>query len=208
MSIEKNPEQGIEQYIAKIEKYEKNPIVQRVLAQDSSFEIEVEEFYDLSTSLVKAPKAGVFREFNFGQKNRSYPSDLVEILGSFSEEQFDITKLDYDDVREDYQRWENKSRQRKSGIIMVGGLLVASAGFVKGIDAAVDGNLKMAIPVLICGVGGVASYLWAMLKYPKPKGTNYEWTEYVKLIRSAEKADRFMDEHYRTHFIKKTLSKK
>jgi len=33
-----------------------------------------------------------------------------------------------------------------------------------------------------------------------------ELDEYVKLHESAERADEFMDEHYRKHFIKKALS--
>ena len=94
-----------EQYLTQIERYESNPIVVSVLAQDTSFEREVEGFYNMATWLIAIPRAGIARKFKFGeedfQRRGRAPTDLAEILGGFCEEPFDTQKLQYDTVREE-----------------------------------------------------------------------------------------------------------
>ena len=212
MSRTQNIESRTEEYLAQVEKYEKHPIVVSVLAQDSSFTREIENFYGLSTWLIAVPRAGIAREFDFQeddpQKNGKYPMDLVKILNGFSEEPFNIGKLSYDSVREDYQRWNNPSRRLKRVVVGMGSLLTGIGGTLGGVIYGLEGgNLEVAIPIGLIGVGSLGVHLWALISnYPKPKGTNNELEEYVKLNDSAERADSFMGEHYKNYFIKKALA--
>lgn len=203
-------EPKIEQYLAQIERYEKHPIVANVLAQETTFEREVECFYNLSTWLYDYGE----RKFNFGDedslKRGKYPIDLVEILGGFSEELFNTSKLQYGAVREDYQRWNKvvKPLKVKRAIVGVSGMLTSIVGGVTCVASAITGNYEIAVSAGVVGTVGLVLTLGGGLYEPKLKGTNNELKEYIKLHKSAERADGFIDKHYKNHFIKKVLSTK
>lgn len=204
------PEQRMEEYFAQIESHERNPIVANVLAQDTSFEGEVEGFYNIATWLGFVPRAGVVREFKSGeedsQKKGKYPAELVKILDCFGGEALDTQKLQYDSVREDYGRWNKTSRRLIRTVVSMGGIIGGAAGLAVCLATALNGNPEIAIPSGIVGAGAMGAGFWAAMYYPEPNGTNNELMEYVKLHEIAKKADGFMEGHYRKHFIKRALS--
>ncbi len=203
-------ESRTEQYLAQIGRYESNPIVTSVLAQDTSFEREVEEFYNMATWLKAIPRVGVGREFKIWEENSQMrgrtPSDLVEILGGFSEEPFDSQKLQYDSVREDYKRWNAPSRNVKRLAISIPTFLGAIAGGVGAFIFGMNGDTYEAIALSVGAAGSFGAHFWSFMYFPRPNGTNDELGEYIKLHEAAERADGFMKHHYRNHFIKKALS--
>ena len=198
---------SVDDYIKHIERYEKHPIVTNVLAQETTFKKEVECFYNLSMWIDSYGE----RKFNVGDKDLlkigKSPIDLVEILGDFSEDLFDTSKLQYGLVREDCQRWKNiEPRKIKRAIICIGGMFTGLAGSTFCVGSALCKDLKIAVPAgVITLVGGLALFLGARYEL-EPKGTNYESKEYIKLHKSAERADEFVDKHYKNYFIKKMLS--
>ena len=198
------------QYLTQIERHERHPLVLKILSQRTTFQGEVENFYGLSTWLGYFPRGGLVREFRFeyedSTKKGKFPRDLVEVLGAFSPEQLDSSKLEYNSVREDYERWNATSRKVKRGILGAGSMLSAIGGLSACLIGAIEGNPEIAVPGGIIGAGGMGTVLWTILYYPKPKGSNDELGEYLKLHNSAQIADGFMENHYRKHFVRKVLS--
>ena len=221
MKKPKKPEPNIEQQIAHIEKYERNPVVRRIISQNSSFEREVEDFYNLS-SWVTWNRTGAYRCFKYGkeddQKKGTHPIDLIDILNGFktdirngfwteSTEPFDSSRLDYEAVRKDYKRHYTFLTKAKTGTVRIGGLLIGSAGLGLTLYGAFLSHASNVSLCLAAGIGGLIGG-FKMTEYePKPKGTDHELDEYIKLHESAETADKFMNEHYRAHFINKAFVK-
>ena len=195
MEILESPETQTRQYVAQIERHERQPIVRSVLMGDTTFEEEVQDFYDLYAL-----------ETEDSMKRGRYPVDLVEILGGFSEEPLDTSKLGYDSVRKDYMRWHAKSRKIIQDSLVMGGLLTGVGGLAACLVSATNGNPEVAILGGTVGVGGLGASFWKLGHYPKPKGTRDEWHEYFKLLLAAEEADEFVDEHYRNYFVRKALA--
>ena len=203
--------------LAKSEIYE-HPLFKNVLAQNSTFEREATDFYDLSSWLeehyINMPfvthSIEEFIKFKLEeenpQKRGKYPTDLVEILSHFSEKPFDTSKLQYESVREDHERWHDTSRSRKIMGINLGvsfvGFTVGAIGLSACILTALIGNPEIAIPSGVIGAGGTGAGIWALNYDPKPNGTNYEWKEYIKLHKSAVRADEDINEH-RNYYLKK-----
>lgn len=210
MKKKTKPEFNIDKCITHLEEYENNSIVKNVLSQDSSFEKEVESFYDLSTWWQKVPRGLPVREFKLqeedSQKRGILPIDLVKILNNFSKKTFETSKLQYNAVREDYQRWNTPSRRITKGIAERAGMLASLGGLLTYIYSAENGNPNIVVPASVASLG-LALTIWTTSYFPKPKGTNDELGEYLNLHSAAEKADRFTNKYYRKYFLEKTLSK-
>ena len=200
-------EQRTEDYIAQIERYENSSLVRDVLTQDTSFFKEVEDFYNLNTGFCYT-RLGRIRTFEIGeadsQKTGKYPEDLIKTLDIFGENSLDASKLKYDSVREDYQKWNHPLRRTKGVIKDLGGMLIGTGGFAACIFFSTrKWNPEIAVPAGVIGIGGLVAYFWPD---SKPNGSNDELGEYIKLCEHAENADGFIDERYRNFFIRKTLS--
>ncbi len=222
-------EQKTERYKAHLDGNIENSLVRSVLSEDTNFVGEVENFYDLSAEerCIEAPGIvlGSRTYFEAGERNPQktgqYPEDLVEILQGFDEKPFDSSKLRYEAVREDYGRWQDPSR-RKAGrrmAMFLGGEATAAIGLIYGIGSlfanieAVHAKFLIENPwvagatALGTLIGGFYMANKGFRNPPAPKGTNNELWEYKRLHETAETADGFMDEHYKNHFIRKTLGK-
>lgn len=98
--------------IAHIEKYEQHPLVKPVLLGKTTFQKEVEDYYNLCVNYVDC----FFRygPFKKGYKNKTKKSkkpenpmtDLFEILSKFSKYPLDPRRLDWDLVRNEFERKE------------------------------------------------------------------------------------------------------
>jgi len=206
--------------IAHIERYEQHPIVRGVLAQDATFREEVEDFYGLTSSIRRTvtpepmavyPSVEYREKFHLmnedPQKTGKHPESLVEILNGFVEEPFDVSRLQYEDVREDYKRWHAPSRTARAYAIAIPtffGSIAASSG---AILYGMNGNIENAAVLGAAAIGSFGTHIWCLRNQPDPKGTNNEFHEYMRLHRNAKKADSFMQDSYRPHFIRKNLDK-
>ncbi|MBI2043706.1 hypothetical protein HYT25_04935 [Candidatus Pacearchaeota archaeon] len=210
-------EQKMEEYRSHLNGYLESPIVRNVLSQDTTFKDEVEDFYDLSNWEEWTPgRSGIpsmpYTEYDLGKENPNkrgtYPTNLVEIVESFSEDTFDVNKLKYEVVRKDYQRWNDSSRKGKRIALTLGGIIATVAGSVSG--APLFFYEKSLIGGILVTTGVVAGYygLTRAMNLPAPKGTNNELWEYERLHETAQEADSFVDEHYRNYFIRKALETK
>jgi hypothetical protein len=199
-----NQEAELRRYTSHIKKYEKYPIVRNVLTEDTTFEKQVEEFYDLDT-IVKATRVGPISEFRFrdnnSEKSGKTPKDLIEVLNEFSEKRpLDISKLSYNSVRNDYllqERFRKKTMLART-MITVGGIALTG----EGILLSLMGNPYLGTPLAISSWWGL---VWGLINWPTPKDSNKEFDEYLKLIKSTWNADSFVKKHYRNYFIKKCL---
>lgn len=202
-----------ENLIKHIGKHENNPLMVKVLTQDTTFQTEVEDFYDMSYKWICLPRVLPYRDFkikkgNLEQKNKS-PANLVNLLNEFNEEQLGINKLSYDSVREDYQRWNSKLRLLKRSVVLEGGIIGGSVGIASCILSLIMGRADIAIPSGIVGIGVAGGSCKAMVDdYPIPKGTNYEFSEYLNLLDIAENTDSFIKEDYVKYMANKYLNTK
>lgn len=198
-SREDQEQEQVREYTEHIDKYRYrgSPLIKRVLSGDSTFKGEVGKFYGLFTWRVCGPMGltnRVFSELKDKEpvKIGKFPKDLIRIIKPFSKEifgrgfNFDVGKLSYGKLREDYLRHKNaKTKDRELSSVL------KLLGFFPGIIYDLW-SLEF-------------RELQAMGTYPKPEETNYELKEFSRLDRTAEKADEFMDKHYRNHFIKEVL---
>ena len=134
---------------------------------------------------------------------------MIEIISNINGSQYRITKLKYESVRDDYQRWNSKSRSTIRIILGLGvGQILTAAALTFCFVAYEEQNL---IPTISYGIAGVSSAIVgfkALLWYPDPKGTNHEYQEYNNFSLDATFLDNFIKDHYRTYFIKKTFENK
>ena len=195
--------------IAHIEKYERHPLVIRILKQETTFEEEVEKFYDLQM-YEHYGRGGRYRRFDIGdesiQKIESYPTDLVEILNDFKEQPLKMDKLRYDLVREDQKRWNNPSRETTRSSFLLGGILAGVGGAMACTIAVHSGQTGLAGLYGLIGASGFAVQYNAGFYYPDPKGTNFELEEFCKLHSAASSADYFIEEDYVPYFMGKVLA--
>ncbi len=199
--------QKINNFIRHIENWEGHHLVRDVIRSNRKFEKEVEDFYDLRTYWESiGGHGGIFRKFDFKpedtKKSGTTPKDLISILNGFEEETFDMNRLSYNAVREDYRIWNNLFRKTAK---MTLGFSSLAVGLFGGFLAAVLENFYLGVPLAIVGF---SSHYWTVFNYPDPKDTNGGLNEYIRLHESAEIADSFIERYYKRYFINKELSDK
>ncbi len=201
-----------EKLISIIERMEEDSLIKKVIAKETSFEREIENFYKISTWIRVIPRGGIIREYNFIEEEseitKGVPKNLINTIQNFNEENFDLEKLGYASVRDDYKRWHSPSRKCISRIAVYGVLSTIILGGVGCSSGISDGNLITAISGGIIGAGGIVGLITMIYKTPEPKSTNYELREFVKLQDSAKSADFFMNNVYRDYFVKKNIYKR
>ena len=210
-------EQRIERYKAHLDGNIESSLVRGVLSEDTTFVNEVENFYDLSAEerCIEAPGIvlGSYTHFEAGERNqrkiKKSPEDLVKILQKFDEKPFDSNKLRYKAVREDYDRWHDPSRKKmvKRTASFLGSIAITATGSIYGASSFMNDNLLIGGISVVAGLAGGYGLLRKASYLQTPKGTNNELKEYGRLRKTAGIADDFMDEHYKTHFIRGMLNK-
>jgi hypothetical protein len=191
-------EQRIRCNLEHLRKYERTPLIKSVLLQEASFYDEVANFYDIDHSACKL-------RHESGKGPKETPDTLIDILSEFASETIDISKLGYADVREDYRRWNSVSERRKRTIVPMCAA-VSLVGSIIGTIALYDESHNS--EAILAGTSGsLVTALFVRWAMKSPKGTNNEIDEYSKLRCAAYNADHFMNEHYRSDFIKRHLTK-
>ena len=222
----------LEQCVQQMETHQGNPLISRVLAQETSFVKEVEEFYGLEWSIESYYDVGY--ESKVGEKRRdgkfnlkeasperrgNSPRDLADILGGFSDQPIDDSKIGYEAVREDYLRWKQMdlaeiARGEYRNYIMSAGGSTFFAG-VAGVGA-LFGEVGYGISI-IAGLGSLVMAGFSHICFSdykrhmqgigsSPPPTTGELDEYKRLHTAAEKADNFMENHYKNYILRKLLS--
>jgi hypothetical protein len=188
-----------ERYIAHMDKYKESDAAKRIIAQETSFVNAVEDFYGLHSGTQPAVNWALKLGEEEHEKIGTRPAELIDIINGFSEYPADSSKLDYESVREDYRRNNTLPRKITKGLITLAGIGASAYAIFFTKELSVGNSL-------LCG-GIFGSMYSALIFYPAPKGTNHGLDQYIHLHDLAEKADKFMDQDYRKHFIKSSLMK-
>ncbi len=212
MEEEKSEQLKNEYLIQHIERFEGRPVVRRVIGKETSFEGEIEGFYDIESwweSGFRVPPYEVYGLCDENpEKTGKTPGELIEILDDFCKEELDVSKLRYELVREDYERWHDNSRKTKMFFTALGTSGLGTLAICISSIRALNGDpAYYSIPLGLLGAASIGLGFWSSSHYPDPEGTNNELDEYKKLLRGARTADTFMDERYRKDFINKALER-
>ncbi len=166
---------------AHFEKYETSPLVRRVISQESTFGDEINAFYNRSKE--DASNKG------------KYPVELVDILDIFSKTPLDREKLVYEKVREETR--ESIKMNYRIAILTGGGVAIAGGFAILVTPLTAPASIACGMGVALA-IGGNMYYISRANKLSCEK-------EYQKMWGCAHKADAFMNQHYRIHFIRAKL---
>lgn len=194
-----------------LERYESTKVFRRVLYGDSTFQDEVNRFYDISMSWEHGGRYGPNREFELKTQDNAkagkYPETLIEILSRFDETGLDLGKLEYNLVRGDYNRLMNSNNDM--GKPMWGAFILAFLATAAGPPLEWSGYLQksevlVSYAAMAVGCMGLVGY--KILTTPQMSEANKFFWEFERMNDCAERADDFMKEHYQRYFIKKCLT--
>lgn len=169
-----------------------HPILNSVIKKETSFVGEVEGFYDMGIkSSTYSPL--ILKNLWFGEedtdKRGTFPKNLVDILDEDNEEDFDVDKLKYDSVREDYLERKSKTNEMRKDILHYKGLQGLSVNMGTSLLFSLVGIPEMIIPFGFFGAGFLLSgYLMGNSLEATPKNHS-PLDEYIRLHETAKYAD-------------------
>ncbi len=189
MSVHELTENTIDRYFTHIKNNASHPFVRSVLNKKTSFQKEVENYYDLW--VIELDRGPNKREFCLGNEDsnkiKEKPNDLVALLSIFAEDSFDVSKLDYSLVRADCGNWNEPA----------GRYMRRSFSFFFGIAGMSVSIAYSSVDLLTAIVGGLTSFALAAYSGTsyEPKRTNNESKEFLKLYECAGIADNNINNH-------------
>jgi len=197
-----------EERIKHIDKYINEPIVKSVLVKETSLEKEVKTFYGLKPYFSVAGRCPHIEchEFEADKRDTSKQgtinSKIIEIVSPFSKYEVDISKLDYNSVRDSFEL-NNKTTLKQ----FWEGFSAFGIGFGGGIGAVIytgsTGDFVKGIPLVFACFAFVPYRLFnGMSANPKDQGG---YTEFLQLWDASRKADNFISNSYKSYFIKQNL---
>lgn len=179
-----------------IEEYKNHTLVRSVIGKETSFVDEVREFYDIEiTCPLLVHESDIRLKEEDPQKRDTTPDNLTEILKEFANVGLNKERLQYDSVRENYEKWRRKNKMYN--IIGTAGILVGGSGAIAGAALAPEVDITnettnaligLGVPITAGGIGS--------LSYSPNTNKNYELTEFLNLHKAAERADNFINHFY------------
>lgn len=196
------------EHIGHLDKCENLSILRGVICGNTNFKKEVEEFYGLATWVVIPPRAGMHRYYDLKGENPEKigfaPVELIEILQPFSEKTLHANELNYESVRASY--YENRGVNLR-GLLGIVGITVGGVGIGKSIHFFHDSDFVSASALLFLGVGSAVGVYKLLVNDPRriSKEPVNALEGYISLHDAALVADGFIQDSYRSYFIRKHL---
>ena len=178
--------------IQRLKQCEDMPLFRKVLLNQTSFEDEIENFYGYER-WISHRRFGPYTYYQFNKKENKenydkYPKDLVDILNRVANKPFDIEKLKYNKVREDFKAISNNNFNSEL-------FLVGTSVSLTSIPATYAENYLLSLSSII--LGGIV-YTYSMRKKSIENGA---YQELKRLSTLAQTLDEHM-EQYKLNVIK------
>ncbi len=191
-----------QELIKHIERHEASPLIRNALMDGRRVSQEVQDFYGLETTIFlgagRIPQVSYYLKSTSEKRKSGLPEEIVEIVNPFCKNPLAPNLLNYEDVRENFSKWE-KHREKDA-------ILLIPTGFISLLVGVVNYFAErpiLGIPMLALGVGGIVFPFFYPRELKKSEISSLE--EYIKLYRGTLNTDRFIENNYKNYFVRENL---